>query len=125
MLWEWIAATVQAIHWNLAMELNRGGPVAAISISSVRAVSSTPVSRAHCFAVWCVYVPPTPHPKCNALVLQLQVNEYGGGWVCGIDAETDCGNRAGHQIFIGFFNARGPVAAMLFHRFVMFGWSSA
>ena len=35
MCWEWIAATVQAIRWHLEMELNRGGPVAAISLSTI------------------------------------------------------------------------------------------
>ena len=34
MFWEWISATVQAIRWHLQMEINRGGPVAAISLCS-------------------------------------------------------------------------------------------
>ena len=37
----------------------------------------------------------TPNSSPSALVLQSQVNEHGGGWVYGIDTETDCGNRAG------------------------------
>ena len=108
------------------MELNRGGPVAAISLSSVHAVCSTLVSRAHCFAVCLNVFPPRPTPNAslNAFVLQLHVSEvdkYGGVWVYGIDAETDCGNRAGYQILtIDLSNSQGTVAAILFHRFVMF-----
>ena len=34
-VWEWIAATVQAIHLHLDMERNGGGTVAAISLSTV------------------------------------------------------------------------------------------
>ena len=33
-VWEWIAATVQAMRLHLEMKLNRGGTVAAISLST-------------------------------------------------------------------------------------------
>ena len=34
-VWEWIAATVQAMRFHLEMKLNRGGTVAAISLSTM------------------------------------------------------------------------------------------
>ena len=51
MLWDWIASIVQAIRWPFAVELNKGGLVAAISLSPAHALHSTPVIRAYCFAV--------------------------------------------------------------------------
>ena len=35
-VWEWIAATVQAMRFHLEMKLNRGGTVAAISLSTMQ-----------------------------------------------------------------------------------------
>ena len=78
MRWEWIAATVQAIRWHVAVEMNRGGPVAAVSLSTVHALRSTPGSRTHCFAVWCdssLFPPhPTPNASLSAFVLQLHIS---------------------------------------------------
>ena len=94
MLWEWIAATVQATHWHLAVELNTGGLVAAISVSTVHASHNTPGSRAHFFAVWCDSnkFPPIPHPKCFAQCFCVffacfsEVDQDGGERVHGTDA---------------------------------------
>jgi len=48
--WEWIAATVQAMRFHLEMKLNRGGTVAAISLSNMH------MRRAACPAVMLIIV---------------------------------------------------------------------
>ena len=79
MLWEWITATVQAIRWHVAVERrNRGGPVAAISLSqqcaciAQHAWQQSPSLQFGVIPV-CSLPHPTPDASLSAFVLQLHI----------------------------------------------------
>ena len=78
MLCEWIAATVQASRRHSAAEMNRGGPVAAISLSALCMHCAARLAAERIalqFGVIPVCSPPrpTPNPSLMAFVLQVHI----------------------------------------------------